>query len=86
MILLFLLVVLLIAIPVGFLIAWLARDELIVGRKWFKALMVLALITGIILAFLQEYAIVLTCIFMFIVAFVSYRKSFDKKWTKKAFK
>jgi ABC-type Fe3+ transport system permease subunit len=74
---------LLLSIPLGFLIAWLARDELLQGRKWFQRIIALAFLAGIALGVLQEYAGTLTCAFIIVVAYISYRKSFDKKWTKK---
>ncbi len=71
-------ILLILAIPVGFLIAWLARDELIQGRKY---LMVLeALCFSLIIIFLSNETIVLTLGFMSIVGWISYLKSFDKKW------
>ncbi len=77
------LVLLIFSIPVGFLLAHLARDELIQGRKWFKRVIVLALVTGIVLVFMQEYPGVLTCVFILIAAYISYKKSFDTNWTRK---
>jgi ABC-type Fe3+ transport system permease subunit len=40
-------VILLLAVPVGFFIAWLTKEELRMGRKWFRILIVVSLI-GII--------------------------------------
>ena len=74
---------LVLSVPVGFLIAWHARDELVQGRKWFKIIMNVAELAVLILVALDELAGVLTCAFIIVVAYVSYRKSFDKKWTKK---
>ena len=74
---------LLIAIPVGFLIARLTADELIPGRLWFRRVFVFALlgIIGCWLFFTPESA--WTCGFIAIVSLISYCKSFDKKWAKK---
>ncbi len=71
-------VLLVMAIPVGFLIAWLARDEIIPGRKYLLALIVLCFSSMII--FLRNEFFVLTLGFMSIVGWISYLKSFDKKW------
>lgn len=71
-------VLLILAIPVGFLIAWLARDELIQGRKYLIILITLCFILMTI--FLSSEFFVLTLGFMSIVGWISYLKSFDKKW------
>ncbi|MBU0760967.1 MAG: hypothetical protein KJ600_05685 [Nanoarchaeota archaeon] len=80
---LFELIVLLLAVPVGFLLAWLARDELVIGRKWFNALIVVGVIVGGWSFLIGQKAIALTCAFIVLVTFVSLVKSFDKKWVKK---
>ena len=80
------LILLVLSIPIGFLIAYMARDELVEGKKWFITLTLLSLIIGIFFLILQSYAGALACFFIFIVSLISYRKSFDKKWVKKAFK
>jgi hypothetical protein len=41
--------ILVLAIPVGYLLSWMARDELTQGRKWFKVIIVLSLILNLIL-------------------------------------
>lgn len=77
---------LVLAIPVGYLIAWLAKDELIAGRKWFVALIVLSIVVGIFFYFSGLRHISWTSGFVFIVSFISLMKSGDKKWTKKKLK
>ncbi len=74
---------LLLAIPIGYLIAWLARDELIAGKKFFKALIGAAAILIVIFSFFGNLYIVLTLIFISVVSFVSLKKSYDKIWTGK---
>ncbi len=71
------------AIPVGFLIAWLARDELLIGKKYFRALIIVSL--GAILWFwlTKESYLAWTFGFILIVSIVSLVKAEDKKWTKK---
>ncbi|MEM4271735.1 MAG: hypothetical protein QXD13_01450 [Candidatus Pacearchaeota archaeon] len=75
--------ILILAIPTGYLIAWLCRDELVQGRKWFDALIILGLIFTIGSYVFGKGIIALTCIFIAIVAFISRIKSKDKNWTKK---
>ncbi len=90
-------VVLLLAIPVGYLIAWLARDELVQGRKWFKLLIgagVIISIIGMILFLAGNLAgkndinrvfitAAMTGAFIVIVSAVSLIKSWDKKWVNR---
>lgn len=77
------LVLLLLAVPAGLLIAYLCRDELLAGRKWFSALTTLG-VFGLIGFYLYgQRAIALTCGFIAIVSFMSLIKSKDKKWTRK---
>ena len=73
-------ITLLLAIPAGYLIAWLANDELVMGRKWFIALIVLSIVTGIVFYFLDKVYVTLTNSFIIIVTFISLIKSYDKKW------
>ena len=75
-------IILLLGVPTGYLIAWLARDELISGRKWFRLLIALSLLSGIIFYFAELNYIALTNVFMAIIGLVSLIKSKDKKWTK----
>ena len=74
---------LILAIPAGFLIAYLARDELIVGRKWFRIIIILGLIAGTWFYITGERVVSLSSWFMGIIALVSLIKSNDKRWTKK---
>ncbi len=71
-------VLLVLAIPVGFLIAWLTRDELIQGRRYLQTLIGLCFV--LIIIFLNNEVFVLTLGFMSIVGWISYLKSFDSKW------
>lgn len=68
------------AIPVGYLIAWLARDELIVGRKWFMILIALSFLAAPTFFFMRSSAEALASLFVLIVAVISLHKSFDKKF------
>lgn len=63
------------AIPAGFVLAWLAKDELKEGKKWFKALFVISLVlTGVFWVYGISYA-ALTSAFVAIVSLVSMIKS-----------
>ncbi len=73
------LVLLILAVPVGFLIAWLCKDELVVGRRWFKILIIAGILIGILFFFFGNYPIALSGIFISIVSLVSLIKSKDKK-------
>jgi hypothetical protein len=77
-------VLLILAVPVGYLIAWMARDELVAGQKWFRALVVASVVlAGLCWLFGALIYLPLALIFIAIVSFVSLVKSKDKKWTKK---
>jgi ABC-type Fe3+ transport system permease subunit len=83
MIIWFLIIALIIlAFPVGLLIAWMAKDELKDGRKWFKALIIVSAIIGTILLIIKRYVESLTLLFIIIFTGISLWKSYDKKWTK----
>ncbi len=72
-------IIILLSIPVGFLIAWLARDELIEGFFYMKLLFALSLILVIASSFYDE-VLTKTMGFISIVSFISLMKSFDNKW------
>ena len=71
------LIILLLGIPTGILIAWLARDELIDGFVYIKILFVLSLIA---VMFFENEVITLGLGFICIVSFISVLKRFDKNW------
>jgi len=67
--------ILVFAIPAGFLLSWLAKDELKEGKKWFKALFVISLIlTLVFFVYGISYA-ALTSAFVAIVSLISMIKS-----------
>ena len=70
-------------IPVGYLIAYLARDELVQGRRWFYILTAGGISFGGIFWLIGQKASSLTAFFTAIVAFISLIKSKDKKFVKK---
>lgn len=71
------------AIPTGYLLAYLTNDELVAGRKWFKAIIVVSVLLGIWFYLTGHYYISWTSAFIVIVTFVSLIKSYDKKFTKR---
>ena len=75
-------VILILAVPIGYLLAWITGDELKSGRKWFKVILIMSIIMFGWFALTGDMIIALTMIFIFIATFISYLKSFDKKWTK----
>ena len=76
-------ILLVLAIPAGFLIAWLARDELVDGKKWFRTLVIASLALGGMFWLAGFVYISLSLIFIAIASLVSLVKSNDKNWTKK---
>jgi len=69
--------------PVGFLIAWFARDELKDGRVWFGILIVSSFFLGTFFYFSEKISVTLASIFIVIVSSISLIKSYDKTWTRK---
>ncbi|MBX4196688.1 hypothetical protein KW805_03805 [Candidatus Pacearchaeota archaeon] len=77
------LLILILSIPIGYLIAWMARDELIMGRPWFKALIIISIILAGVFLFIGMKAQAFTSVFIAIVSAISLKMSFNKKWTKR---
>ena len=73
--------VLILAFPAGFLLAWLCKEELVPGRKWFLAIGIISLISGAIFLFFNLVSS-LTSFFIAIISFVSLIKGYDKKFVK----
>lgn len=76
-------IILVLAIPVGYLIALLCRDELVAGRVWFEIIILLSFVLGIAYYIKGESYIAWTLAFISIIALISLMKSYDKKWTRK---
>jgi hypothetical protein len=67
--------------PVGLWIAWLASDELVVGRVWFRVLVILGLL-GTVGFWLYGFPSgALSSSYVAIVSLASLIKSRDKNWT-----
>jgi len=78
-------IILVLAFPAGYLLAYLARDELIAGRKWFMLLAVLSLVFSVILSltnFSFKFPSILSLFFIVIISLMAMWKSHDKKWVK----
>jgi len=74
-------VALLTALPMGYLLAALCRDELADGRKWFKLIIYCSviLVMGFLL-FYRKLPIILSLIYLIILAGISIYLSKDKKF------
>ncbi len=72
------------SIPVGFLIAWLARDELLQGRLYISLLLYVSFFLSLV--FYRSAVLVLSCGFIAVVSWISLLKSYDSRWIKERFK
>ncbi len=79
--LLFILILILLSVPSGYLLAYLCRDELIAGRKYFKLLTFISSLLAVIFLFLN-LTISLTLLVISILSSISLIKSYDKKFVK----
>lgn len=75
------------ALPLGYFLAWLTKEELVQGRLAFALLMAAsALLIVLLLFFAMEISIKLSLVFallfMLIASAVSMFKSYDKKFVK----
>lgn len=71
--------------PVGYLLAWLARDELVAGRRWFLVLAVVSLLVAVAVSFTGFYlkpVVIISLFFIIIISLVGTWKSYDKKFIK----
>jgi hypothetical protein len=79
--------VILLAFPIGYLLARATREELVQGRKSFLRLYLICIPLAIILAFLPikelKLPVILSLIFIAIVSFMSFWLSYDKKFVRK---
>lgn len=79
-------ILLALSVPVGLWIAWLARDELIDGRKWFLTISILCLIIGVYFSIRLDKVVLFSLASIFIVSMISYLLSYKKGWAIRAFK
>ena len=78
--------ILVLAVPTGFMIARLASDELVAGRKYFMILVVFSAIGVIWTWFAGQNPVALSLGFLLIITLVGLIKGRDKSWTKRRFK
>jgi len=71
-------IVMILALPIGYLIAWLCEDELIQGRKWFILLIALSFIGAIYSYFVSSSVLGLTFAFILVVSMVSLIMGYDR--------
>jgi hypothetical protein len=80
-------IVLLLGIPIGFLLSWMARDELVIGRQWFRMMLIVSSGMAMLFFLMRDYVygriFGFSISFIFIVTAVAYLMSFNKTWTKK---
>jgi len=82
-----LILVLVSAFPLGYLLAWLCRDELKAGRIYFRILEILSIILMIFIFFLNinfklKASLILSLFFIILIILISKIKSYDKKFIK----
>ena len=71
------------AFPVGFLLAYLCREELVSGRRWFKMISWACLAVIFVLLFVYTYfEIILTLTYIAVVSLISAHKSYDRKFSR----
>lgn len=72
--------------PAGYLLAWLCKDELVAGRKWFKIISTLSIVLAFVFLLLidieEKFVIVMGLIYIGVVSLISETKSYDKKFVK----
>jgi len=73
--------ILILAIPSGYLLAWLCKEELKNGRKWLKTIIIISLILSP-LTYIYNKVIGLTLLFFGIITAISFWKSYDNKFLK----
>lgn len=66
---------LLTAIPVGLLIAWLTKEELRDGQKWFKLVVLLSCVGSVAFLILKNEIVALSLVYMAIVSYMSVRRA-----------
>jgi len=73
---------LVLAIPTGFVLAWLAKDELKDGKRWFKALLFISFFLFSMFLYYDMIYASLTCLFIAIVSLISFIKGCKRKGFK----
>jgi len=71
--------ILILAIPTGFLLSWMAKDELNAGREWFWALLFISIFLASMFLYYEIFYASLTCWFIAIVSLISLYKGCKRK-------
>jgi ABC-type sugar transport system permease subunit len=66
---------LLTAIPVGLLIAWLTKEELRDGQKWFRLIVLLSCAGSVAFLMLKNEIVALSLVYSAIVSYMSVRRT-----------
>lgn len=77
--------VILSSLPVGWLLAYLCRDELVAGRKWFKVISVICAILIVLLLIIRISSwleISLGLAYLGIISLVALKLSYNKKFVR----
>jgi len=77
--------IIILAFPVGYLLSYLARDELVAGRKWFYSLTIVSLVVAAMLGFINfafKLPSIFALVFMIIISLIAVWKSHDKMFVK----
>lgn len=77
--------ILITSVPVGHFLAWLTKEELKDGRRWFNLIIIISLIHAVITGILNinyKLSIILALIYIIIVSFISWKLSFNKKFIR----
>jgi hypothetical protein len=79
------------AFPIGYLLAYLGRDEIVAGRMYFIYLGVVSIAASVIVSLINvqgsdieiiKIPIILTMLYISITSFISAYKSYDKKFCR----
>ena len=76
------LLILAIAVPAGFFLAFLTKDELKAGREWFWALLIISIFLASMFLYYDINYAALTCLFIAIICLVSLFKARKRKGFK----
>ncbi len=75
--------VLLTALPIGWMLAWLCKDELVQGRKWFVRIIIsFSALFLASLIFYRNVSVLFSLSYMVVVTYVSLHKSKDEKFVR----
>ena len=70
--------ILLTAVPAGFLLAYMTKEELKEGKEWFGLITGLSILGSVVFLFLENVVVVLTLVYIAIVSSISLRKAMKR--------